>query len=387
MIPITRIERYLAYIAQDQDANGIDDPITREEFYLAKIAGQEVVLPDKPVTRIEMYLSKIAGEETVVPSAPITREEMYLAAIAGEDVSVPTPQTRLEYFLNEWLESTSHLIARITGELPLSLNGAANGNVVSLIQKGKTARTESPSSDTHPVTILCNNGALAANGETDPSVSREVITLTRPDQSTQSVYVADLHGISDDYYTEFVEYLDEQDVISGVITRRVGKYVFTGDENISLSYDDPYHNVFSFFVENCASDSSYNRGGASICSYYSTLRTPYISEGRIFVDTSPQNAGEVRWCDWDKRTFSVEDMKQIMKTLYENGTPIVLLYPLAVPVVERVDPQLIQTKQGDNVISAVSYVDFGKVECEYVIESTGSNSPVVGVGLAGYMTI
>lgn len=41
-----------------------------------------MALPDKPLTRQEMYLSKIAGENTELPREPLTREEMYLEAIA-----------------------------------------------------------------------------------------------------------------------------------------------------------------------------------------------------------------------------------------------------------------------------------------------------------------
>ena len=41
-----------------------------------------MALPDKPLTRQEMYLSKIAGENTELPEKPLTREEMYLDAIA-----------------------------------------------------------------------------------------------------------------------------------------------------------------------------------------------------------------------------------------------------------------------------------------------------------------
>lgn len=41
-----------------------------------------MALPDKPLTRQEMYLSKIAGENTELPEKPLTREEMYLEAIA-----------------------------------------------------------------------------------------------------------------------------------------------------------------------------------------------------------------------------------------------------------------------------------------------------------------
>lgn len=55
--------------------------ITRNEQYLAAMAGQSGTLPDEPITRKEFYLAKAAGQAVETPE-PITREEMYLDAIA-----------------------------------------------------------------------------------------------------------------------------------------------------------------------------------------------------------------------------------------------------------------------------------------------------------------
>lgn len=99
-------------------------PITREEFFLAKLAGQDVSTPAPitrieryldiacgnaadipvPVTRLEIFLAKIAGADVEIP-APVFRPEYYLAAIAGADIAVPAPITRLEQALNEWLNN------------------------------------------------------------------------------------------------------------------------------------------------------------------------------------------------------------------------------------------------------------------------------------------
>ncbi|MBP5479784.1 MAG: hypothetical protein J6Y15_10540, partial [Bacteroidaceae bacterium] len=52
---------------------------------------------DEPRTREEQYLSKIAGEDILIP-APVTRQEKYLAKMAGEDVDVPKAVTRVEHY-------------------------------------------------------------------------------------------------------------------------------------------------------------------------------------------------------------------------------------------------------------------------------------------------
>lgn len=93
--PITREEIYLASIAgQDVAA---PDPITRNEMFLAKIAGMDVATLT-PVTRREMFLAALAGQNVTVLD-PITREEIFLAAAAGQDVEVPEPITRVEKYL------------------------------------------------------------------------------------------------------------------------------------------------------------------------------------------------------------------------------------------------------------------------------------------------
>ena len=41
-----------------------------------------MALPEKPITRNESYLASIAGQGVTLPEDPITREEMYLDFIA-----------------------------------------------------------------------------------------------------------------------------------------------------------------------------------------------------------------------------------------------------------------------------------------------------------------
>lgn len=54
----------------------------------------------KPITREEMYLAKAAGQDVSLPE-PITRKEMFLAKIAGMEVETPDTITRLEMFANK----------------------------------------------------------------------------------------------------------------------------------------------------------------------------------------------------------------------------------------------------------------------------------------------
>lgn len=97
LTPLYRTELFLDAIVNSTDPPA---PSYREEFYLAKIAGANVVLP-APSSRTEMYLAKIAGEDVTVPE-PATREEFYLASLCGKSVDLPVPVYRIEFWLNEW---------------------------------------------------------------------------------------------------------------------------------------------------------------------------------------------------------------------------------------------------------------------------------------------
>ena len=62
---------------------------------------------NKPVTREETYLAAMAGDAVNLPS-PVTREEYYLAAGAGMDVNLPEPITRKERFLKRIAEGSGN---------------------------------------------------------------------------------------------------------------------------------------------------------------------------------------------------------------------------------------------------------------------------------------
>ena len=94
-----RIEQFIEAIIKGTTP---PDPISREELFLAKIAGADIV-PPKPVFRREYYLAKIAGMDCEIPT-PIFREDFYLAAIAGADIEVPDPVYSMDKLLYKWLE-------------------------------------------------------------------------------------------------------------------------------------------------------------------------------------------------------------------------------------------------------------------------------------------
>ena len=66
-------------------------PINRTELYLAKIAGEDVTIPDMPINNTEVFLARLAGADIVLPT-PINTLQVWLAILCGEQYSTPPVQ-------------------------------------------------------------------------------------------------------------------------------------------------------------------------------------------------------------------------------------------------------------------------------------------------------
>ena len=112
LTPIFRIEKFLDAIINSTTP---PEPVFRVEYFLAKIAGADVVTPE-PLFRIEKYLAKILGEDVEIPE-PAHRIEYWLAKKCGEDVETPDPVFRVEYWLEEWCGGSAPTYQTITGRI------------------------------------------------------------------------------------------------------------------------------------------------------------------------------------------------------------------------------------------------------------------------------
>lgn len=156
MTPVSRLEYFLAKIIGDDVE--LPEPQTDVELYLAAVAGETVELPP-PASRWTLYLAKILGRDVSLP-VPQSRADLYLAKIAGEDVELPPlPLTRSEAYLALWADGAGGQTLTVTGVAPIALANAIAHSILSLTQSGKCAQSDTPAPDA-PVDIKCNNGAL-----------------------------------------------------------------------------------------------------------------------------------------------------------------------------------------------------------------------------------
>lgn len=139
MEPITREEYYLAKIAGTYEGN-TPEPVTIEEYYLATMAGDYSGNTPQPVTRLQYYMAKVAGVWGGSIPAPVTRLEYYWAAIANGEGTVFPPVTREEHFLVLVADAYSVVLTVVTGNPALLENSKGNRGLESLTLYGKSTQ-------------------------------------------------------------------------------------------------------------------------------------------------------------------------------------------------------------------------------------------------------
>lgn len=139
MEPITREEYYLAKIAGTYKGK-TPEPVTIDEYYLATMAGDYSGNTPQPVTRLQYYMAKVAGVWDGSIPAPVTRLEYYWAAIANGEGEVFPPVTREEHFLTLVADAYSVVLTVVTGNPALLENSKGNRGLESLTLYGKSTQ-------------------------------------------------------------------------------------------------------------------------------------------------------------------------------------------------------------------------------------------------------
>lgn len=167
MEPITREEYYLAKIAGTYEGK-TPKPVTNDEYYLATMAGDYSGNTPQPVTRLQYYMAKVAGVWDGSIPAPVTRLEYYWAAIANGEGEVFPPVTREEHFLTLVADAYSVVLTVVTGNPALLENSKGNRGLESLTLHGKSTQGSTTGANILKDTYLslCKGGVdlFTANG-------------------------------------------------------------------------------------------------------------------------------------------------------------------------------------------------------------------------------
>lgn len=226
MEPITREEYYLAKIAGTYEGK-TPAPVTIEEYYLATMAGDYSGNTPQPVTRMQYYMAKVAGVWGGSIPAPVTRLEYYWAAIANGEGTVFPPVTREEHFLVLVADAYSVVLTVVTGNPALLENSKGNRGLESLTLYGKSTQMNTTVAQLLPFEVgkkginfeVFEDGiALSCKKETD------IYAVGRPGYAFESAY--------DDFPLlapgEYYIYSDGKYVELLVVTFVNGEYLILG---------------------------------------------------------------------------------------------------------------------------------------------------------------
>lgn len=179
----------------------------------------------------------------------------------------------------------------------------------------------------------------------------EALTVSASSAETQTASVANLFAVGD--------YKDEQDIINGLLTHRVGIKVLTGDaseewgENLSLG---------TVYIQGATASWGAVAGVAPICT-----RLVGLNSGETTFAGACRFAKDFNVYEY-KTAFGVlniTEFKAKLASYYNEGNPIILVYPLATPTTESVTPHTLTTTKGTNVVEVTSNVDPVTLEVEY----------------------
>lgn len=146
------------------------------------------------------------------------------------------------------------------------------------------------------------------------------------------------------------------------IEKRVGKYVFTGNEEL---YNLTYNRVSALIPNDYKKVANSNVPNLLSNCYKSVARNKSDTNNSVsFLSTEDENFGTIL-CDILHN--NKDSMRSFLKSNYENGTPIYILYELATPQTIKLSPITpIELWQGTNMFKLITNLDT-TFEVEYIV--------------------
>ena len=221
-VPINRTELYLAKIA-GEDVTIPDRPINNTEVFLARLAGADIVLPT-PINTLQVWLAILCGELYTMP--PVQGAELigvqmvrteFLAASAGLDgVTTPTPENRAEEYWAKIAEEMAVQTITVKGT-SLHLLHVVSGIDDLQYVYGDTEQAASPNPD-YPQDVHVVTGEQVVNVHGGSSNTDYSLTLGSLELCKIGDYQDYIYKSGDDWY----------------VHKEIGKVTFTGGESWTL---------------------------------------------------------------------------------------------------------------------------------------------------------
>lgn len=240
----------------------------------------------------------------------------------------------------------------------ITLNGAKANSLQYVKAYGKCEQNGTPT-PTSPFDIVCNNGTLKvdANGNVYTQGNQETLQLG-------------INMATCEHLLALPGYTDTQEILSGIVNRKIGIKVLDGSEIWVLA--SGANNIYY------TPDIPNNAVGDGVPSCYSTH---FI--GEVTTVNGPSQRDESIKVGYSKYDYTAhrlflksnnfngdtEVLKSWLTSQYNAGTPVIIVYPLATPTTESVAGQTLQVQDGDNILEITQSALSGlEVECEYFLQ-------------------
>lgn len=189
-------------------------------------------------------------------------------------------------------------------------------------------------------------------GDYDHSHDKVLIVDGTPEVlsvASQIASVENLYGITN--------FTDEQNVISGLVTRRMGVKIFDGTETWTSA-------TYGWISDDAITDHYGENTFAVICTHaVGTTDTP--TEGKVRVYHTSGGTPRVYFYA-DKSVYDTASAWQaFVASQYAAGTPIMIVYPLAQSASESVTAQPLSLEAGNNTLTATAEVSGIVFDVEY----------------------
>lgn len=222
----------------------------------------------------------------------------------------------------------------------------ATGNFV--VSSAGTLSTDQPAVLTPetPMDIVSNNGALKVNpqGQIYTDGTAETIEDTIGNTVTAEILL------------KIGNYQDEQEILSGAVTRNVGVKVLNGTENWN-TYSVAQGTLFRITIADGVSDGKDASG--VLCNAYRVVSVGNRTSGTL--------SGATTNYDFINDNYTTDtSWKQYLADQYAAGTPVIIVYPLATPTTESVTGQTLRVTGGNNTLEITqASLDGLKLEAKY----------------------
>lgn len=183
----------------------------------------------------------------------------------------------------------------------------------------------------------------------------EVLTVTHGDSTTETASVVNLFAVGD--------VADAQEIISGLINRKIGVIVLDGTEEWGVTSGVLYTNL-------SAVDAAYGRK-AVVCTHYIGTNEANASMPANSAKTANNSAVTfLQLYIKDSSYSTAAGFTAYLAAQYAAGTPVIVIYPLAEDTTEHAAPQPLSTTDGDNTIAVEANVSGINLEAIYAVKAS-----------------